>query len=90
MLTAKNTDKDKISGLSLGADDYVTKPFNPMELVARIKAQIRRFRQYNDSGANEQIFESAGLEVNNSTHLYTLFRGTAPYSHGIRHTLASV
>lgn len=78
MLTAKNTDKDKISGLSLGADDYVTKPFNPMELVARIKAQIRRFRQYNDSGANEQIFESAGLEVNNSTHTCTLYSEVLP------------
>ena len=72
MLTAKTADTDKITGLSLGADDYVTKPFNPMELVARIKAQIRRFHQYNESSSDSEIFESAGLEVNNATHTCTL------------------
>ena len=78
MLTAKNTDKDKISGLSLGADDYVTKPFNPMELAARIKAQLRRFHQYNDNSTNSQIFENAGLEVNNTTHTCTLYSQVLP------------
>ena len=73
MLTAKTADTDKITGLSLGADDYVTKPFNPMELVARIKAQIRRFHQYNESSSDSEIFESAGLEVNNATHTCTLY-----------------
>ncbi|RXD25088.1 response regulator, partial [Acinetobacter baumannii] len=43
MLTAKSEDTDKIMGLSLGADDYITKPFNPMELVARVKSQLRRY-----------------------------------------------
>ena len=76
MLTAKNTQSDKISGLSIGADDYVTKPFNPPELVARIKAQIRRFHQYNENSHSGQIFESAGLEVNNSTHTCTLYSET--------------
>ena len=47
MLTAKNTDIDKINGLTLGADDYITKPFSPLELTARVKTQIRRFREYN-------------------------------------------
>lgn len=46
MVTAKAGDLDKIRGLSLGADDYVTKPFNPLELVARIKAQLRRYQTY--------------------------------------------
>ena len=73
MLTAKTADTDKITGLSLGADDYVTKPFNPMELVARIKAQIRRFYQYNENSSDSNFFESAGLEVNNATHTCTLY-----------------
>ena len=49
MLTAKTEYIDKITGLTLGADDYITKPFNPLELVARVKAQMRRYTQYNDN-----------------------------------------
>ena len=49
MLTAKTEYMDKITGLTLGADDYIPKPFNPLELVARVKAQLRRYTQYNDS-----------------------------------------
>ena len=47
MLTAKDDEIDKITGLSFGADDYITKPFKPLEVVARVKAQLRRFNQYN-------------------------------------------
>lgn len=47
MLTAKVEDLDKITGLTLGADDYITKPFNPLELVARVKTQLRRYTRYN-------------------------------------------
>ena len=50
MLTAKDTDIDKIQGLTLGADDYITKPFNPLEVVARVKTQLRRYKQYNTGG----------------------------------------
>ena len=50
MLTAKTEYMDKITGLTLGADDYIPKPFNPLELVARVKAQIRRYTQYNEGG----------------------------------------
>ena len=47
MLTAKTDDMSKIQGLSLGADDYITKPFNPLEVVARVKTQLRRYKHYN-------------------------------------------
>ncbi len=73
MLTAKTDYTDRISGLSLGADDYVTKPFNPLELTARIKAQIRRFRQYNDYSERADTLEISGLELNTSTHSCTLY-----------------
>ncbi len=68
MLTAKTDFTDRISGLSLGADDYVTKPFNPLELTARIKAQLRRFTQYNDRSEKTDTLEISGLEINISTH----------------------
>lgn len=62
MLTAKEEEIDKINGLSLGADDYITKPFRPLELVARVKAQIRRFTLYNqDTKQNENIIDFSGL-----------------------------
>ena len=50
MLTARVEDMDKIMGLTLGADDYLTKPFNPLELVARVKTQLRRYTRYNQGG----------------------------------------
>ena len=73
MLTARTSDADKISGLTLGADDYVTKPFNPLELVARVKAQIRRFYQYNTADESGDIIEISGLEVDNSKHICKLY-----------------
>ena len=53
MLTAKTEYMDKITGLTMGADDYIPKPFNPLELVARVKAQLRRCTQYNDGSREE-------------------------------------
>lgn len=73
MLTARTSDEDKISGLTLGADDYVTKPFNPLELIARVKAQIRRFYQYNSADQTDNSIEISGLEVNMSTHICKLY-----------------
>lgn len=69
MLTAKTEYTDKINGLTLGADDYISKPFNPLELVARVKAQLRRYTKYNENDkAQEQIIDFAGLFMNRDTH----------------------
>lgn len=73
MLTAKTAFSDRISGLSLGADDYVTKPFNPPELVARAKAQLRRYKQYNDTPLSEGTIEIAGLAINNLQRTCSLY-----------------
>lgn len=75
MLTAKVEDSDKILGLSLGADDYITKPFNPLEMVSRVKAQLRRFTLYNGNGRqeNSKIYDGGGLIVNYEKHECTLY-----------------
>jgi two-component system response regulator VanR len=75
MLTAKVEDMDKITGLSLGADDYITKPFNPLEVVARIKTQIRRYKQYNTVQADfsePTEYDSKGLYICPDSHKCTL------------------
>ena len=70
MLTAKTEDTDKITGLTLGADDYIPKPFNPLELVARVKAQLRRSTQYNRTEGEpaERVIAFSGLVLNQDTH----------------------
>jgi two-component system response regulator VanR len=69
MLTAKDAETDKITGLTLGADDYVTKPFRPLELVARVKAQLRRYKKYNFTAAEtDGVIIHSGLTVNLNTH----------------------
>ncbi|MED4603429.1 response regulator transcription factor [Paenibacillus validus] len=69
MLSAKSQDMDKILGLSTGADDYVTKPFNPLELIARIKSQLRRYTRLNVSLPNKEFeLEIDDLTINTSTH----------------------
>lgn len=70
MLTAKNHEIDKISGLALGADDYVTKPFLPLELVARVKAQLRRYTRYNhsDTTQDENVIAFSGLVIEKDKH----------------------
>ena len=71
MLTAKTEYLDKITGLTMGADDYIPKPFNPLELVARVKAQVRRFTQYNDGGSrdnDEETIDFGGLVLKKQSH----------------------
>ena len=76
MLSAKSTDLDKIMGLSTGADDYVTKPFNPLELTARVKSQLRRYTQLNPNNQvekEENEISIHGLEINKENHRVVVY-----------------
>ncbi|MDE6846207.1 MAG: VanR-ABDEGLN family response regulator transcription factor [Lachnospiraceae bacterium] len=77
MLTAKIEDGDKIMGLTIGADDYITKPFNPLEVVARVKTQLRRYTRYNHSVAKQPAeqneYDIRGLLINKDNHKCFLY-----------------
>lgn len=68
MLSAKDSEADKVAGLGIGADDYVTKPFTPMELMARVNSQLRRYRRFLEKLApRENVHVIGGLEINEDT-----------------------
>lgn len=80
MLSAKSEEVDKIMGLNMGADDYVTKPFTPLELLARVNSHLRRYSKYlaalSEEGPEDHIFTIGGLELNEDTVAVTAFLGT--------------
>lgn len=73
-LTAKSEDTDKILGLNVGADDYVTKPFNPVELLARVRSQLRRYTQFGSSIAQDekQTIKNGGIEIDDESKRVTV------------------
>ncbi len=68
VVSARNEDIDKIRGLDVGADDYLTKPFSPAELAARIKAHITRYKRLKGTAAKSEVIQHKGLEINTSSH----------------------
>ena len=90
MLTAKVEDLDKITGLTLGADDYITKPFNPLELVARVKTQLRRYTRYNQ-GQPPLFIGGAGRpgssNLQKHPQMHAVRRGAVSHPAGVLHPL---
>ena len=72
MLSAKSEDTDKIIGLNMGADDYVTKPFNPLELIARVKSQLRRYTTLGSLETKSHVYKTGGLVIDDESKMVTV------------------
>jgi len=72
LLTAKSEDTDTIFGLQMGADDYISKPFNPLELIARVKSQLRRYTELGGTGTQADTYQTGGLLVNDNEKKVTV------------------
>ena len=72
MLSAKSEDTDTIMGLNMGADDYITKPFNPLELIARIRSQLRRYTTLGSLETRTNVFKTGGLEIDDESKTITV------------------
>ena len=84
MLTAKVEDLDKIMGLTVGADDYITKPFNPLELTARVKTQLRRYTRYNTvgfAGEKDEEIEIRGMHISKARQKCTMNGKEVAFTH---------
>ncbi len=72
MLSAKIEDTDKIMGLNMGADDYVSKPFNPLELIARVKSQLRRYTTLGSMETKNNVYKTGGLIIDDESKIITV------------------